>query len=472
MQLIPHATGNLTRTLGLLTASLFAATGLHAQDISPAASHSAYGPSPDKASATPDTASDLGLTRIDTAILFYQEAGGRVKATEPVTSVTLNGTDGEVLSVKLTADALTGATPNGAAPWKDTQTFITPSKVQGVQTTTTSASGHSQTVTIPGTDIAASQYTAAPHTLPLDYGFRDTRYAVDVGYTTPIDPVTRLSLGGSFSSEQDYKSASVSFGAARDLFDKNTTVSAGLNFEYDKSDPYFGTPQPLSVMSGLTKGGSQSKGVFNAVLGVTQVMNRNWLAQVNYSLGSANGYQTDPYRILSVVNGQTGAPVRYLYEARPKSRIRQSLYVGNKIALGPTVTDISARLYHDSWGINSVTAEIAERVPITSWLYVEPHARYYSQSKATFFRDFLVDGQPLPDFASSDSRLGKFTATTVGLKLGIKLTTNGELYMRADSYSQTGNGHPATAIGDLQSENLFTGIKATSVMVGYTFAFE
>ncbi|ESQ85236.1 hypothetical protein AEAC466_05865 [Asticcacaulis sp. AC466] len=472
MQLISPTPAALTRTLGLLTASLFAATGLHAQDVSPAASHSAYGPSPDARTPTSDTSSDLGLTRVDTAILFYQEAGGRVKATEPVTSITFNGSDGEILSVKLTADSLTGATPNGAAPWKATQTFISPSKSKGVQTTTTSASGHSQTVTLPGTDIVASQYTADPHALPLDYGFRDTRYAVDLGYTTPIDAVTRLSFGGGLSTERDFKSLSGSFGLARDLFDKNTTVSAAVNLEYDTSNPYFGTPQPLTEMSALEKGPNQSKTVVNAVLGVTQVMNRNWLAQVNYSVGSANGYQTDPYRLISVVDGTTGAPVRYLYESRPKSRIRQSLYMGNKIALGPTVTDISGRLYHDSWGINSVTAEIAERVAITSALYVEPHLRYYSQSKANFFHDYLIDGQTLPDYASSDSRLGKFTATTVGLKVGLKVTTNGELYVRADSYNQTGAAHPATAIGDLKTENLFSGIKATSVIVGYTFAFQ
>jgi hypothetical protein len=129
-------------------------------------------------------------------------------------------------------------------------------------------------------------------------------------------------------------------------------------------------------------------------------------------------------------------------------------------------------LYHDSWGINSVTAEIAERVAITSALYIEPHARYYSQSKANFFHDYLIDGQTLPDYASSDSRLGKFTATTVGLKIGLKVTANGELYVRADSYNQAGASHPATAVGDLKSENLFSGIKATSVIVGYTFAFE
>jgi hypothetical protein len=84
--------------------------------------------------------------------------------------------------------------------------------------------------------------------------------------------------------------------------------------------------------------------VYNLVTGVTQVVNRYWLTQLNYSIGSTDGYQTDPYRIISAVDPVTGGPVEYRYESRPKSRLRQSVFWGNKIALGPTVLDLSARI--------------------------------------------------------------------------------------------------------------------------------
>jgi hypothetical protein len=224
-------------------------------------------------------------------------------------------------------------------------------------------------------------------------------------------------------------------------------------------------------MSGAAKGGNRTKAVIDAVFGVSQVMNRYWLSQLSYSIGSSSGYQTDPYRIISVVDPASGAPQQYLYESRPGSRLRQSLFSGNKIAIGPTIADLSLRAYHDSWGINSVTAELAERIPVTSWMYVEPHIRYYSQSKATFFHDYLRAGQPLPGNASWDSRLGMFTATTAGLKIGFRVGP-GELYGRAESYVQKGNSHPPGAPGGLAGQNLFTGVKATSVIVGYSFAFQ
>ncbi len=462
MQLTPDATkGALRAALGAMTAALFLATGASAQDT-PASSK--------PADINDDTSTDTSLTRVDSAVLFYQEAGGRVQATEPVVSVTMNDDSGNSINVKLTADTLTGATPNGAAPWTGTQTFITPVKTAGVQTTTTSASGNKVLVTVPGTNIKAAQYTADPNTLPVDHGFRDQRYAVDLNYSVAVDNVSRFTIGGNLSTEHDYSSLSGNFGVSRDLNDRNTTISAAVSVEMDTSKPYFGTPEPMTAMSGATKGGNRTKTVVDAVFGVSQVVNRYWLAQLDYNIDQVSGYQTDPYRIISVVSGTTGAPVRYLYESRPTSRLRQSLYFGNKIALGPTVADASMRVYHDSWGINSLTLDVAERVPVTRWMYVEPHLRYYSQTKANFFHDYLVSGQALPAFASSDSRLGKFTATTVGLKVGVHMGP-GELYARAESYDQKGTSHPAGAPGALAQENLFSGVKATSVVLGYSFGF-
>ena len=469
MQLNQRPLGRVSQALGLLTANLFVATGLHAQEAPSAPQY----PSPAAAGSTvnDDTQSDLGLTRIDSAVLFYQEAGGRVKATEPVVSAALNASNGDALSMKFTSDTLTGATPNGAMPWKAPQTFVTPAHRPGTTSTVTSASGGSTIVTIPGTGTIARQYVVAPNTLPVDPGFKDQRFAIDAGYSMLFDPNTHLSVGGGASTERDYSAYSVNAGVSEDFNQKRTTASLAAEFEYDISRPYFGTPRPFTVMSGDPKGGNASKTVSSLVVGVTQVINRYWLAQLSYSVGSSNGYQTDPYRVISVVDGATGGPTAYLYENRPNARLRQSLYFGNKLALGPTFADVSARVYQDSWGVRSITGEIDERVPITARVYVEPQVRYYTQTAASFFRNYLIVGQPLPKSASSDSRLGQFNAITGGVKFGFAVTPHSELYLQTEYYRQSGNNHPAGAVGDLATENLFSGVSATSVIFGYTFAF-
>ncbi len=477
MQLTPPRRGRIAQALGLLTANLLAATCAQAQALSPAADAPPDAAAP-RVGVNDDTQSDVGLTRLNAAVLFYSESGGRVKATEPVVSVTVNGSSGAVLTGRFTVDTLTGATPNGAAPWTGPQTFTTPAHAPGTTATVTGSSGGSTLVTIPGTGTVARQYVTPANTLPVDAGFRDLRTAVDLGYATPVWDGGRLSFGGSASTERDYRSYSGNAGLSQDFNQHNTTASISAEFEYDRSNPFFGTPTPFTVMSADAKGPARTKTVTSAVLGVTQVVNRYWLAQLNYTVGESNGYQTDPYRVLSVVDSVTGAPSQYLYENRPGSRLRQSVYFGNKVAWGPTVTDASVRFYHDSWGVNSVTAELSERVPVVSWLYVEPLARYYSQTAANFFRDYLIAGQPLPAFASSDSRLGKFQAQTYGLKVGIPITghsefdiPSSEVYFQVQDYKQTGSAQPGGVVPGLAHENFFSGVQAVSVFAGWTMAF-
>lgn len=446
--------GALAQTLSVVAANLFLATGALADDR-----------------GGQDVVNDLGMTRIDAAVLSYQEAGGRVQATEPVISATLNANNGDVLSIKLTSDSLTGATPNGAAPWRGVQTFVTPAHPPNSSATVTSASGNSTIISVPGAGIATRQYTTAAGQQPVDGGFHDQRFAANIGYSTNLSEPLQVSVGGGASTERDFRSVSLSGGAAYSLFQKNTTLSGAVNLEFDQSRPFFGAPTPLTVMSATQKGGNATKNVYSFVGGVTQVMNRIWLTQLNYEIGQNDGYQNDPYKIISVVDPTSGAPVQYLYESRPKTRLRQSLFWGNKLALGPTFADLSVRGYHDSWGINSVTVELAERVPLRSWVYVEPQVRYYSQSAADFYRAYLLSGTTLPAHASADQRLAKFDATTAGVKLGFKLPASGEFYVLAEHYQQHGHGHQAGAPGELADENLFYGVRATSLTFGVTMAF-
>jgi hypothetical protein len=79
--------------------------------------------------------------------------------------------------------------------------------------------------------------------------------------------------------------------------------------------------------------------------------------------------------------------------------------------------------------------------------------------------------QVLPQFASADTRLGEFHAQTFGAKFGAKLGDNSELNLRMEYYDQQGNGSPASAIGQLRQQNLFPGLKAATVLLGYTYAF-
>jgi hypothetical protein len=449
----------LASALGVLTAELLAATCAQAKDAKPA-QPPVDRPAPGAAGAdaiNDETESDLGKVRVDSSVLFYKEQDGRVQAVEPVVGVTYNGQSGDVLSVQLTSDTLTGASPVGLAPLPGQQSFL-----RG------------------GSLTSASSLVKIPaNTLPLDPAFKDQRYAADIGYSFLLGTETRLSLSGGYSHENDYESWTGGLGIARDFNQKNTTVSLSANIEQDRSFPIQQTPQPLTLLAAAARTGPQdSKTVRGLVLGLTQVLSRTWLVQLNYSYGQSQGYQNDPYRLITMINtappapGQLpGAPIAYYYEGRPRARTRESVYLGSKLALGPMVLDASTRAYRDSWGIRSVTLQVADRVALGPRLFAEPSLRYYHQSAASFFRYYLVRGQPLPDYVSPDIRLSDFAATTVGLKLGMKLRRTDEIYIRGDYYRQYGASNVANPPAAVAGQNLFSGVKATSVIVGYSFVF-
>ena len=401
---------------------------------------------------------------VDSALAVYSESDSRVTAVEPIVALRKDMGGERTLGLKLTLDSLTGASPNGAIATDEAQTFTGPS--------------------------GNGSYSAKKGETPLDTEFKDTRAAVAISWEQPWGERNRVSFGGNISKEYDFTSAALSAAIARDFNNKNTTLSFGVNVETDIIDAVGGIPDPLtSLKVGLNPdhkdGGSENKTVSDLLLGVTQVMNRHWLTQLNFSLGTSSGYHSDPYKVLSVLNTDgslatnpaDAASKWYLYDSRPDSRSRQSLYWGNKIHLTEDVIDVSYRYYTDDWGIDSHTLDFRYRYEFGGNMYLEPHVRWYSQTAADFHHLYLNKGADTNgaastlDYASADSRLGEFTGTTFGLKYGIELGRNTEFNIRVEQYKQTSNaGAPATMTA-LKGLDLSPDLTAMTVLVGYSFEF-
>ncbi|OJV32616.1 MAG: hypothetical protein BGO24_02415 [Sphingomonas sp. 67-36] len=111
-------------------------------------------------------------------------------------------------------------------------------------------------------------------------------------------------------------------------------------------------------------------------------------------------------------------------------------------------------------------------MPFGRNFYVEPLFRYYHQSAVNFFRYYLVSNAALPQYASADSRLSRFNATTIGIKAGVRLLPDTELYVDVERYRQTGAHNDPTAPGALASMDLFSGVHALSAMTGFRFKFQ
>jgi|CXWL01.1.fsa_nt_gi hypothetical protein len=434
----------LRLTLAAATAALLAPAQTQAQTPPPA-------PGPTSAAAAAP-----GAWLIDSAVLVYKEGGGRVSAVEPVVAARRTDGNGRTLGLKLTLDALTGASPNGAVPQPTPQTFTSPS--------------------------GESHYTVPARSTPLDPGFRDQRVALAVTHERPWGARQRLALGGNVSAEHDFTSLSVNAALARDYNDKNTTLSLGLALEADRGKAVGGMPAGLRPAMGnvAPRTGSESRSVIDLLAGLTQVMHRRWLMQVNVGLGRSRGSHDDPYKVLSVVDGSSGllAGDHYVSESRPDRRNRLSVYWQNKVHLTQDVVDVAYRYYRDDWGLQAHTFDLRYRYELGAGMHLEPHARLYRQGAADFWRGWLVEGSDWVSaghraqvaHASADPRLAAFAARTLGLKLGAPLGRGGEFSLRLEAYRQQPQT-PAGAPGVLQTLNLAPTLKATTLLVGYTFSY-
>lgn len=405
-----------------------------------------------------------GAWDIDTAMLLYSESDGRVQAVEPVVQGTYDFGGERYFTTKFVFDALTGASPNGATPASTPQTF-------------TGASGGGRT------------QTTDPYETPLDDRFKDTRVQGMLGYAFPVSDNGTLGIGATVSGEYDFLSAGANVRYSHDLFQHNTTLSAGLSFEADQIDPVGGAPTPLSViMTGGEgddenedenedgeeggSGSTENKTVADLVLGWTQVLGPRSLVQFNYSLSSSSGYQNDPYKLLSVV-GTDGEPDYYVWESRPDTRTKHALFARYKVlAFDRDVVDLSYRYMTDDWGIASSTADLTYRWYAGAHHYFEPHLRWYTQTAADFYRVALFDGEDQSvDYASADPRLGAFDGWTAGIKVGSNLRRGGDWSARLEWYQQSSklSGVPAQAEQGLSKFDLQPDLSALMFTVGYRF---
>jgi len=395
----------------------------------------------------------------NTSLLYYGESDDRVQDLSFKSLSRRMFADDKYLSIGLTVDTLTGASPNGAIRQDIPQTFTRPS--------------------------GNGSYLVAADELPLDDTFHDTRVALTAGWQQPAGEKGLLSVGVSASKEYDYLHTGLNASYAHDFNNRNTTVSAGFAYAKDSIEPVGGAPIPFTEMRDVgdlsNRVGDQDKDVLDFILGVTQVVSRNLLFQVNYSFSRSEGYLNNPYKVLSLVDGVTGDTIPripgpeggpsgiFLYEGRPEERTQHSIYGQAKYNMSGKVLDVSYRYMTDDWEIDSHTIDVRYRWPIGDRSYLEPHLRFYTQTEADFYRLSLDESVALPGYATSDYRMGNFDGTTLGLKYGWKTQNDNEMSVRLEWYTQSGSVPADQIIGNQAGRDNYPDLNAVIAQFSYRF---
>src|SRR5450830_96318 len=250
----------------------------------------------------------------------------------------------------------------------------------------------------------------------------DERKAGDVSLTRYLDRGS-VTVGAAYSTEHDYVSRALSLQGSYESEDHNRTWTAGIGHSDDKIDP---------VNHIVT---NERKRSTNFLLGVTQVLTANDVAQLTLGYDDGNGYFSDPYKS---------------FDNRPRTRYETTLLArwNHHVAATDGTTRLTYRYYHDSFGVRGHTLGAEYVQPLSDGWTLTPEVRLYTQSAASFYYDPVYDsklGAPFPPgyngtgYMSADQRLSGFGAVTLGQKASKQIDKLWSADAKVSAYQQRGS---------------------------------
>jgi len=316
---------------------------------------------------------------------YYKEKDDRIEVQTSAALFDVTLKEGLVaLKGEVVHDALSGATPSGAAPPNQyNYDFGFPIPILGDTNSSSVPLQHMQ-------DVRNSIALQLPVTLGLN----------------------EITPSAAYSDESDYKSTGGALNYALLLNEKNTTLNVGLAGTWDR------------VLD--TTGKWHDKTSFDVLIGVNQLLGPKTVLGATFTYGQAYGYLNDPYRFIVGTDPQldadnpAGTP-----EERPPFKQKFVTRVSLTQFITPANASVEAayRFYDDSFGITAQTVELAWYQNIGKHVVLSPSFRYYYQTQADFYYEILPGSiYDPPPYYSPDYRLSEMQTFAVGLNLMVKVT--------------------------------------------------
>jgi hypothetical protein len=250
-----------------------------------------------------------------------------------------------------------------------------------------------------------------------------------------------LAVGFGNSRESDYVSDGWSLNTLTDFNQKNTTVLLGVAGTNDDIRVFY---QPEWT----------EKKTNDIIAGVTQLLDPRTAVTFNLTWGRQRGYLADPYKLVqknTEIFPGISLPLTFP-ENRPAEREKWVALVALNHAFpeANAAIDLSYRYYHDTYGTDANTVDLAWFQNLGARVIVRPSVRFYDQSAASFYY-YKLDGTPvvpLPGaprpggpFYSSDYRLSALRTLTYGLKVVWSATDALQFDAAYECYDMRGRGN-------------------------------
>ena len=265
---------------------------------------------------------------------------------------------------------------------------------------------------------------------------------------TRFMPDSSFTMGTTWSSERDYDSSSLSATGSWYFNNKNTELSTGVGYTYDRINP----TNKVVI--------DEQKKIIDLIAGVTQVMTRNDLVQLTLRHSQGSGYYSDPYKA---------------FDERPRSRDSNSFLVrwNHDWESMAGISRLTYRYYNDSFGIDAHTLGLEYVQMLSNGWSVMPLLRLHSQNNASFYvaADPAQGDRPTfppsdARYYSQDQRLAAMGAVTTGVKITKRLSRDWVVDAKYEHYEQRSywalQGDPDRSLSPF---------RARSVQVGLSYQF-
>lgn len=315
---------------------------------------------------------------------YYQEDDQRIQVLTHGLLFDVTLKEGLVaIAGELVHDAVSGATPSGAPP--PNQWYF------------------------PFGSIGDTNSSA----VPLQH-MEDERNSISLQVPVTLG-INTLTPQFAYSQESDYKSTGAALNYSLALFEKNTILTFGWAHTWDQ------------VLDAQPVRQWQDKSGDDFLIGCNQLLGPKTVLGLNLTYGMANGYLNDPYRLTFGVNDPqffvsdpSGGP-----EQRPDYRNKAVVRASITQFITPVNASVEGayRYYHDTYGLDAHTVELAWYQNIGKHVVLSPMFRYYYQSEANFYYEILPDTYATaPTHFSPDWRLSQMQTFTAGVNLAVKAT--------------------------------------------------
>jgi len=242
------------------------------------------------------------------------------------------------------------------------------------------------------------------------YSEERTEYSGSIEY---LHGNSVMSLSYANSTENDYDANTASFGISMDMFGNMTTLNLGYSHGWD------------TVGRSDIAEFSEEVRRHNYRLGVSQVITKDMILEMNYEGITDEGFLRNPYRQVRFLDASAPKGYSYDEELYPNTRTSSAVTLRAKHYL-PWRAAVSGeyRFFADTWGIDAHTFKVGYTHPLSGGLLLEGNVRHYTQTAADFYGD-LFPFYPSQNFLARDKELSTFTSNTLGIKVSYDVVKNG-----------------------------------------------